>query len=287
MNLLIVGHNGMLGRDMMGAARSAGHNVSGADIPDIDLTKPESIRSCVAAAGPQAIINCAAYTAVDACETDRVRAFAVNASGAGLLAGAAERCGALFVHFSTDYVFDGTKTRPYLESDPVHPLSEYGRTKLEGERLVRKNCKRSFIFRIAWLYGKNGHNFVKTIRTLAEKNISTGTPLRVVNDQFGTPTWTADVCRQTLRMISTRRHFGLYHCTSEGECSWYDFAREIVRASGIPVTVAPCTTAAFPRPAPRPKYSVLENSLLKKLGLNMMPHWKDGFREFLKEEGIK
>ena len=283
MDILVVGHEGMLGQEMARAARDAGHRVTGVDLPDIDITKEESIQARIAATRPQAVINCAAFTAVDACETDNKRAFAVNARGAGLLAAAAEECGAAFVHFSTDYVFDGRKKSPYVESDPANPASVYGRSKREGELLVRKNCGRSFVLRIAWLYGTGGSNFVKTIRALANKNAAAGSPLRVVNDQTGSPTYTADVCRQTFGMLGTE-HFGLYHCTSEGACSWYDFASEIVRAAAIPVTVLPCTTAEFPRPAPRPANSVLENSGLKKLGLNLMPHWKDGFAAFLRDE---
>jgi dTDP-4-dehydrorhamnose reductase len=283
MKILVIGHNGMLGSDMMIVARSAGHDVIGIDVPDIDITKRESIQQCLAAVNPQTIINCAAYTAVDACETNSELAFAVNAQGAGLLAGCAHESKAVLVHFSTDYVFDGTKKQPYVESDPTNPVSVYGRSKLEGEQLVQKNCRRSFIFRIAWLYGAKGSNFVKTIQTLAQKNLSLGIPLRVVNDQVGTPTWTVDVCRQTFGMIGTE-HYGLYHCTSEGRCSWFDFALEIVRAAGIGAQVVPCSTAEFPRPAPRPANSVLENSGLKKLGLNSMPHWKEAFEEFLREK---
>jgi dTDP-4-dehydrorhamnose reductase len=283
MDILIVGHNGMLGQDMVLTARNAGHRVTGIDFPDIDITKSSSVQQHVAKANPQAIINCAAYTAVDSCETDRDRAFAVNAEGAGLLARYADKYGCTLVHYSTDYVFDGRKTSPYVESDPVNPVSVYGKSKLEGELLVRKNCKRSFVFRIAWLFGTHGSNFVKTLRTLARKNAATGTPLRVANDQFGTPTYTVDVCKQTFGMIDTGR-FGLYHCTSEGKCSWYDFAVEIVRAAGSPVQVQPCSTAEFPRPAPRPVNSVLENSGLKKLGMNLMPHWKEAFEEFLRDE---
>jgi|WetSurMetagenome_2_1015567.scaffolds.fasta_scaffold61881_2 dTDP-4-dehydrorhamnose reductase len=283
MNILVVGHNGMLGQDMVCAARAGGHSVSGIDFPEIDITNQESVQSCFAAEKPHAVINCAAYTAVDACEIDRNRAFAVNTHGAGLLARAAAECGSMFVHFSTDYVFDGTKTGPYRESDPPNPASVYGKSKLEGELLVRDICLRSFIFRIAWLYGAGGGNFVKTIRGLAKKNAIAGVPVRVVNDQRGSPTCTLDVCRQTLRMLRTN-HFGLYHCTSEGECSWYDFAAEIVCAAGIPAQVLPCTTAEFPRPAPRPANSVLENSGLKKLGLNFMPHWKEAFASFVRDE---
>jgi dTDP-4-dehydrorhamnose reductase len=286
MRVLIVGHKGMLGSDMMGAARAAGHEATGIDFPDIDITKKESIEKCFAAAAPQAVINCAAYTAVDACETNCDAAFAVNAAGAGLLARAAEERKAACVHFSTDYVFDGTATRPYVESDATNPTSVYGRSKLEGERLVLKNSTHAFIFRIAWLYGAGGNNFVKTIRSIALKNAASGAPLRVVNDQTGTPTWTVDVCAQTLRMMTTQ-HYGLYHATSEGRCSWFDFAVAIVRAAGTPVQVQPCSTAEFPRPAPRPMFSVLENSGLKKIGKNIMPAWEVAFEKFLREEKSK
>jgi dTDP-4-dehydrorhamnose reductase len=283
MKLLIVGHNGMLGSDMMVAARNCGHEVAGADFPDIDITNIDTTRRAVQAAQPDAIVNCAAYTAVDACETNRETAFAVNAQGAGLLAQCAQEIGAVFVHYSTDYVFDGSKTAPYVESDPTSPASVYGKSKLEGELLVQKQCSKAFIFRIAWLYGIGGNNFVKTIRNIARKSATTNTPLKVVNDQFGTPTWTVAVCRQTLRMLATG-HFGLYHATSEGKCSWFDFASAIVRAADIRCAVLPCTTAEFPRPAPRPMNSVLENERLKKLGMNVMPQWEEAFGEFVKTE---
>ena len=283
MKILIVGHNGMLGSDMMAAARKGGHSVVGVDFPDIDITKIDSIRRRVETARPEAIVNCAAYTAVDACETNRDAAFAVNALGAGLLAQCAQEAESVFVHISTDYVFDGRKTSPYVESDPTNPATVYGKSKLEGELLVQKNCTRAFIFRIAWLYGAGGNNFVKTIRNIARKNAAANVPLKVVNDQFGTPTYTVDVCRQTLHMLATG-HFGLYHSTSEGKCSWFDFASAIVRAAQIPVTLVPCTTAEFPRPAPRPMNSVLENERLKNLDMNVMPQWEEAFAEFLRDE---
>ena len=283
MKLLIVGHNGMLGADMVLLARGAGHEVEGVDYPQIDITKLESIRAHIGRVKPAAVINCAAYTAVDACETDADAAFAVNATGAGLLARCAQERGAALVHYGTDYVFDGRGSRPYVETDPTGPASVYGKTKLEGEALVQKNCPRAAVLRIAWLYGLRGNNFVKTIRSVARKNAAAGKPLRVVNDQFGTPTYTVDVCRQTLRLLEAGA-FGLFHSTSEGACTWFDFASAIVTAAGIPVRTEPCTTAEFPRPAPRPMYSVLENANLKRLGINVMPEWEEGFGEFLKSE---
>ena len=286
MNILVVGHKGMLGSDMLLAVREAGHRAQGVDFPEIDITRIDSIRACFDAARPDAVINCAAYTAVDACETAADLAFAVNARGAGSLAQCAAERNAVFVHFSTDYVFDGCASRPYLECDPTSPATVYGKSKLEGERLVQANSERSYTLRIAWLYGVSGNNFVKAIRAKAAKNAADGTPVLVVNDQFGTPTATGDVCRQTLALLESGR-YGLYHSTSEGECTWYDFAQEIVAAAGIAVPVAPCTTAEVPRPAPRPRYSVLENERLKLAGLNRMPHWKDAFAAFLREEATR
>jgi dTDP-4-dehydrorhamnose reductase len=159
----------------------------------------------------------------------------------------------------------------------------YGKTKLEGERLCVESCDRHFIFRVAWLYGTRGNNFLTTIRALAQKRAGTGEPLKVVNDQIGTPTYTVHVCSQILSMLHTDC-FGLYHCTNEGWCSWYDFARAIVKAYAIPADVIPCTTAEFPRPAPRPANSILENENLKKLGMNVMPAWEKGLEEYLEEE---
>ena len=287
MKLLVVGNKGMLGSDLVIAAREAGHEVSGIDFPEIDITRIESIHPVLKPGRFDAVINCAAYTAVDACEKEVERAFAVNAAGAGNLALAAEESGSIFVHYSTDYVFDGNGTRPYVETDPTNPATAYGKSKLKGERLVLARIERAFVFRIAWLYGLYGTNFVRTIRSFAEKNLVTGTPLMVVRDQHGSPTWTVDVCRQTLRMLETTS-YGLYHATSEGACSWYDFTIEILKAADIDVQVVPCSTAEFtakfPRPAPRPLYSILENAGLKKLGLNLMPDWKKAFAAYRERE---
>jgi dTDP-4-dehydrorhamnose reductase len=287
MKILVVGHKGMLGTDMMVAARRSGHEVIGIDYPEIDITSLDSIRAQLSASMPDTIINCAAFTAVDLCESETAKAFAVNAVGAGNLAAAAAEIQSRLVHYSTDYVFDGAARIPYVETDKTGPMSAYGRSKLEGEKLVASNNERSFIIRIAWLYGTTGNHFVKTIRALAAKRSAAGDHLRVVDDQIGSPTCTLDVCRQTLRLLETDG-FGLYHATSEGQCSWHEFAQEIVRSAGIAVAVDPCSTAEFtaefPRPAPRPAWSVLENAALKRLGLNCMPHWSDAFSAFTKLE---
>jgi len=283
MRMLIIGCNGQLGSDFMVGAFAAGHDAHGMDYPQIDITDPGSVQRAIENARPEMIVNCAGYTAVDACETDEQRAFAVNAAGVGHIAEAAQLCGASVAHISTDYVFDGAKPGPYVESDPPNPQSAYGRTKLAGEEALMRNCQRHFIFRIAWLFGAHGANFVKTIRRAAAEKAGRGESLKVVSDQRGTPTWTVEVCRQILRVIGARQH-GLFHCTAEGECTWYDFARHIVEAAGIPASVVPCTTREFPRPAPRPANSVLENARLKALGLDSMKEWRSAFGEFLETE---
>jgi dTDP-4-dehydrorhamnose reductase len=283
MKLLIIGCNGMLGNDMVAEARKAGHVVFCIDHPEIDITIPDSVKSHAETLRPEAIVNCAAYTAVDQCETNRETAFAVNGAGAGNIARAASGIGAKLVHISTDYVFDGKAIKPYVEDDPTNPASVYGQSKLEGEKLVMKNCGQAYILRIAWLYGKNGNNFVKTIRSIGRKNAVEKKPLKVVNDQWGTPTWTKEVCRQILKLLETG-HYGLYHATNEGRCTWFDFAKKIIASAGIPCEVLPCATKEFPRPAPRPAFSVLENRNLKRLGLNVMQDWEKAFEEFLRLE---
>jgi len=283
MRILVIGSNGQLGRDMTALCCGEGHAVEAVDVPVIDITDAGATDVIVQNARPDIIINCAAYTAVDAAETNESAAFAVNAAGTANIARAAARCGAAMVHFSTDYVFDGTAARPYVETDEPRPVSVYGKSKLAGERMLAEVLHRHFILRIAWLYGMHGGNFVKTIRDAAVRKKKAGQPLRVVNDQIGSPTHTIDVCRQTLTLIATGA-FGLYHATSEGCCTWYDFAQAIVAAAGIDVQVEPCSTAEFPRPAPRPAAAVLENQALKKLGINRMPQWQDGFAEFLRRE---
>ncbi|NLL13719.1 MAG: dTDP-4-dehydrorhamnose reductase [Fibrobacter sp.] len=282
-SILIIGSNGQLGSDMVMLSKQAGFNVSEIDFPQIDITDPSMTERCIIDFKPDYIINCAAYTAVDDCETHQKTAFAVNAQGAQNIAISAKKAGAVMVHISTDYVFDGKKDSPYLEQDQTAPLTVYGKSKLEGERLIAAHCEKYQIFRIAWLYGIYGNNFVKTIRNVAQKKMQQKQPLKVVNDQFGTPTYTREVCAQVLKMI-TQPYYGIFHCTNEGYCSWYDFALEIIKAAGIDVELVPCTTDEFPRPAPRPHYSVLENANLKKLNMNVMKDWKTAFKNFLIDE---
>ncbi|HON10229.1 MAG TPA: dTDP-4-dehydrorhamnose reductase [Chitinispirillaceae bacterium] len=281
--VLVIGSGGQLGSEMIKFLRKAAYSVAGVDYPQIDITNRKSVREFVNQIKPWCIINCAAFTAVDDCESHPDTAFAVNARGPENLAISAEENGALLVHISTDYVFDGKKSVPYIESDITNPMTVYGKSKLEGERLVAENCSRHQIFRIAWLYGLNGNNFVKAIRNAAIKKKTSGEPLKVVNDQTGTPTSAIEVCRQVLNCLESGQ-YGIFHSTCEGSCTWYDFAREVLASSGIDVELLPCTTEEFPRPAPRPRFSVLENARLKSLGLNTMPDWKKAFANFIEDE---
>jgi dTDP-4-dehydrorhamnose reductase len=283
MKLFIVGCNGQLGKELMAIASAAGHSVSGKDVPDIDITNVRSITAMITAEKPDVIINCAAYTAVDACETHQSEAYAVNSQGVANIAAAGRQCGSRFVHYSTDYVFDGKSNKPYIESDPVNPQSEYGKSKLEGERRLAEILSDHLILRIAWLYGVHGRHYIKKIKERALVVKKTKEPLKVVTDEVGTPTYCADVCRQTLLLLEKNCR-GIYHSTSEGSCSRYEFAQEILRAYHIDVPLIPCLSSEFKLPAPRPAYSVLENKRLKDLGINIMREWKAAFAEYVEQE---
>jgi len=283
---MVIGSGGQLGTDMCSEAEKAGFQVVGVDYPAIDIGNKRSVEEHVVGSGVSAVINCAAFTAVDACETEMEKAFLLNAEGVGNIAAAASKAGARMVHISTDYVFSGDKPEPYVETDATDPRSVYGKSKLEGERLVIRNCSDYQILRIAWLYGCHGSNFVKTIRAVAAKKAAAKEALAVVNDQVGTPTSTVQVSRQVLAALQ-EDVTGIFHATCEGSCSWYDFAKEIVAAAGIPVEMVPCSTEEFPSPTPRPKNSVLENRRFKEAGLAVMEHWKDAFSAFLQDENEK
>ena len=278
--ILVVGHRGMLGSDLMKllAGQRPGLEFRGADLPEIDITVPASIDRMLDAFTPDTVINCAAYTLVDEAETHREQAMAVNAEGAGLLAAAAAKRGARLVHLSTDFVFDGRKAGPYVETDAPAPLNVYGTSKLEGERLVAQAGGNYLIVRTAWLYGKNGRNFVTTIRELARSRAE----LAVVNDQFGSPTWTRDLAQAILALVRTDAQ-GFVHAAGAGSCSWHDFASEIVRLSGLPTRVRPITSAALGRAAKRPANSVLDTTRLKQFTDFEFPRWQDSLAAFLRE----
>jgi dTDP-4-dehydrorhamnose reductase len=281
--ILIVGAKGQLGQDMKSIAASAGYSVSGVDVPDIDITDPVVTGKVITAYSPDSIINCSAYTAVDACETHEREAFAVNSDGIAHIAKAAREINARVVHFSTDYVFDGAKNIPYVESDVPNPQSVYGKSKLEGDRRLAQTLPDHVILRVAWLYGVHGRHFIKKIKDRALQMLGSGKALKVVTDEVGTPTYSVDVCRQTLKLLTTD-HRGTFHCTNEGLCTRFEFAREILKTYAIDVPLEPCTSKDFVLPAPRPAYSVLENQRLKQLGINVMRDWKVAFREYVETQ---
>ncbi len=270
----------MLGHDLMSVGRGAGHEVIGLDLPSIDITSPESVAQALAANQPDVVLNAAAYTAVDKAEDDEARALSVNGGGPGVLARAvAGRKKTRMVHISTDYVFAGDATRPYPENASPAPRSAYGRTKLAGELAVRAALpERSYIVRTAWLYGQHGPNFVRTMLTL-EKSKPT---IDVVDDQRGQPTWSRDLAAQIVALLAVSPKGGTFHGTASGDCTWYGLTREIYRLIGAdPERVRPTTTDKFPRPAPRPAYSVLGHDRWTEIGLSPMRHWQAALAEAL------
>src|SRR5665648_84634 len=245
------------------------------DTPELDITDLEAVLAYTANTKPDLIINCAAYTNVDGCETHQEDAFKVNALGARNLAIAAEQIDAKFVHISTDYVFAGNGTKPDNETSICDPQSTYGATKYLGEQYVRDLCSRYFIVRTAWLYSPVGKKFVKTIMKAGRERGA----LKVVNDQFGNPTNAVDLAHHILEIAATQE-YGIYHCTGRGVCSWYDFASKVIEYAGIAATVTPCTTEEYPSPAKRPAYSALDNMMLRCTVGDEMRHWQDALRCF-------
>jgi dTDP-4-dehydrorhamnose reductase len=267
--ILVPGGRGQLGQDLVALSS----DVRAVPSSELDITSV----SAADLAGASAVINCAAYTGVDAAETDEGRAFEVNALGPGLLAEACASLGIPLIHVSTDYVFSGDGTRPYEPSDPVGPKSAYGRTKLEGERRVLEAG--GWVVRTAWLYGAHGSNFVKTIAALE----SSRPELSVVDDQLGSPTWSRDLAAGLLELVSVLPSQRLLHATGAGETTWFRFAQAIFEELGAdPARVKPCTTADFPRPAPRPAYSVLSGAAWEEAGLRPLPQWRSALSDAFK-----
>jgi len=283
MKVLLTGSNGQLGRELTQQLNEKKINFVGYDIPEFDITDKKKITDIIDKERPTVIINCGALTNVDGCETQKEAAFAINAMGPQYLAEIARDQDIVLVQVSTDYVFDGAgiaengKLRPYVETDPVDPLTVYGESKAAGEKAVAEIAPKHFIVRTAWLYG-DGNNFVKTMLKLA----STHPKITVVNDQIGSPTSTVDLAAAIIDLIRTE-HYGLYHGTCEGQCSWYDFAVEILKMSGIDTTVEPITSEQFVSKTPRPKYSVLDNKGLKDLNMNHFRPWRESLAEYLKK----
>ncbi len=275
---LVTGAAGMLGTEVVGALASDWRVVE-VDVGDFDISDGDVTLAAVRDVGPQLIVNCAAYTNVDAAESDRETALAVNARGAGSVARAAAATGARMIHMSTDYVFDGTKRSPYTEDDPTGPLGIYGESKLEGERQVGASGAETLIVRTAWLYGHAGPNFVETVLRLADS----GEVLRMVDDQRGSPTSARDLAL-VLKELSVSSATGLVNATNSGSATWYDFASEALLLSGRgDVEIVPVATEEFPRPAPRPRSSVLSlDRLASVLGWVPRP-WEEALSDYISE----
>lgn len=274
MRWLVVGARGMLGTDLVAALGADGRRVTALDRADVDITEPR--QTLAAVAGHDVVVNCAAYTAVDAAETDEPAAFAVNAIGAANLARATRVHGARLVHLSTDYVFDGTASAPYIEDAALAPRSAYGRTKAAGEWAVAAEAPDHLVLRTAYLYGAHGACFPRTIVRLARERGG----VDVVDDQRGQPTWTADVADLVIRLVDAGAAPGTYHATSSGDASWFEFARAAVEAAGLePSIVNPTTSEAFVRPAPRPAWSVLGHDALSAAGVDPIGPWRERWSE--------
>ncbi|MBF0258401.1 MAG: dTDP-4-dehydrorhamnose reductase [Desulfamplus sp.] len=283
MKVLICGSNGQLGWDCQRVFGKE-QEIVPYDLPDIDITDKENVKTIISGTMPDVVINCAAYTQVDRCETEQGTAWAVNVDGPGYIAQACKDVNALMIHISTDYVFDGLKDPPlsYNERDEVNPLSVYGKTKLEGERRVAEITENHIIVRTAWLYGINGNNFLKTMLKLAL--LTPGKEIKVVNDQFGSPTWSLRLALQLERLVQMKGQ-GIYHATSEGYCSWYELALYFLKQMEVAANIVPCTTAEYPTPAKRPANSILENARLKRSDNNRMTGWRYGVDHFISRFG--
>ena len=269
---LITGATGMLGADLVVALD--GRTVTALGRADLDVTDADAVRDAVRR--HDVVLNAAAYTRVDDAESDETTAFAVNATGAGNLASAAAESGARLVQYSTDYVFDGTATTPYAEDARIDPVTAYGRTKADGERLaLARNPGGTYVLRTAWLYGKNGPNFPSTMLKLAAGRET----VSVITDQIGQPTWTADLAERTVQMLDAAVPVGIYHATNSGETSWFEFARAVFEIAGLdPARVLPTDSTQFIRPAPRPPYSVLGHDRWSAVGLSPMRAWRSALQ---------
>lgn len=278
MKVLVTGVKGQLGYDVMAELAKRNIEAIGVDIDEMDITDKISVEKVIGEAAPDVVVHCAAYTAVDAAEDNEALCRRVNADGTRNIAEVCKKLDCKMVYISTDYVFDGQGTRPWEPDDERHPLNVYGQTKYEGELAVQENLSKYFIVRIAWVFGKNGKNFVKTMLKLAE----THDKLTVVNDQFGSPTYTYDLARLLVDMIQTDK-YGIYHATNEGICTWYEFACEIFKQAGVKIEVMPVPASEYPAKAKRPENSRLDKSKLTENGFERLPSWQDALRRYIKE----
>ena len=273
MNILITGCNGQLGNEMQLLEKdNPQHTYYNTDVAELDITNPHAIGQFVEENGIDGVVNCAAYTAVDKAEENQELCHLLNAVAPGYLAAAVEKRGGWMIQVSTDYVFDGTNHKPYVETDPVCPNSVYGRTKLAGEEAVQEACSKAMIIRTAWLYSTFGNNFVKTMIRLGQERPELG----VIFDQIGTPTYARDLAQAIFAAINNGVVPGIYHFSNEGVISWYDFTKAIHRIAGIAdCRVRPLHTAEYPTPANRPHYSVLDKTKIKQTYGIEIPYWEE------------
>ena len=280
MRILVTGVKGQLGHDVMNELEKRGHTGIGVDIEEMDITDPAACENVIKEADVEAVIHCAAYTAVDAAEDNIELCTRVNAYGTENIARVCEKLNLKMMYISTDYVFDGTGTRAWEPDDERHPLNAYGMSKYEGELAVTGHVKKFFIARIAWVFGVNGKNFIKTMLRLGKENGA----VSVVNDQIGSPTYTYDLAVLLVDMVETEK-YGFYHATNEGLCSWYEFAQEIFRQAGMEVKVTPVSSAEFKAKAKRPSNSRMNKEKLTLNGFKRLPSWQDALERYLKEIG--
>lgn len=276
MKVFVTGVKGQLGYDVVKELEKRGHQAVGVDIEEMDITDKSSVTAVIGQAAPDAVIHCAAYTAVDAAEDNEELCRRVNAEGTQNIADLCKALDIPMVYISTDYVFDGKGDRPWEPEDERKPLNIYGQTKYEGELAVQNTLDKYFIVRIAWVFGVNGRNFIKTMLKLGE----TRDQLTVVNDQYGSPTYTYDLARLLVDMVQTDK-YGVYHATNEGICTWYEFACEIFRQAGLQVKVEPVTSEQYPARAKRPSNSRMSKEKLTEAGFEKLPPWQDALTRYL------
>lgn len=278
MRVFVTGVKGQLGYDVMNELEKQGLEGIGVDIDEMDITDADQVNEVIKEAAPDAVIHCAAYTAVDAAEDNEEICRKVNAQGTENIAKVCEELDIKMMYISTDYVFNGQGERPWEPDDEREPLNVYGQTKYEGELAIEEHVKKFFTVRIAWVFGVNGKNFIKTMLNLGK----THDHLTVVNDQTGSPTYTYDLARLLVDMIQTDK-YGRYHATNEGICTWYEFACEIFKQAGMNVSVAPVSSDEYPAKAKRPSNSRMDKSKLTANGFTPLPTWQDALSRYLKE----
>lgn len=276
MRILVTGVKGQLGYDVVKELEKRGHTAIGVDIEEMDITDAAACEKVITEADTEAVIHCAAYTAVDAAEDNQELCRKVNAYGTENIAKVCRKLDQKMVYISTDYVFNGEGERPWEPDDKREPLNAYGMTKYEGELAVEENLEKYFIIRIAWVFGVNGKNFIKTMLSLGE----TRDELNVVNDQIGSPTYTYDLARLIVDMVETEK-YGRYHATNEGLCTWYEFACEIFKQAGMSVKVNPVSSDEFPAKAKRPHNSRMSKEKLTENGFERLPSWQDALKRYL------